>query len=502
MKFLTISVAVLLAVSQVFGQSVLIEKVLFPSGNKLKKINAGGIVPAVAGAGANNTYFLTPGIEFTNIAGNGFLYRNSYEFFKYNDNLEKEWDTEIKPAYSLQSLPYNVTLGDNNGIYFIQISDNPAAFNQLSVTKFNSKGQPQEVRFAVKGKYDGKIGEFVNKDGCHLIVYKNDKKDKTITYSLLSFSSTNLTTKEKIISLESTEDEYKMVDRWDYSGLWKLIAKTGNKLILGKSYFSNEKGSKSKNIVAHTAEVDFMGNVSNKKIFTLADPMLVDISNTVINGDQIFFQRTFTLPRINMDTLNNEIYVYGISEEEGSRNIHGFEIFKFNYATGRPIVRKEISFDEINKYLGDKSKINPKDFNKNSLYPFHDLIKSNFIVDERNQGLRISFYPNYKGMNTEKVTMIRTRLDKMGNLVQIDECFYKNHVNSFYGYDIVPETKTTVLKDPNSDYKLIPIDFIHSLSGKIDKEYTLFSTFYKKDFDIVVYIREKDGEMKAFKLSK
>jgi len=182
--------------------------------------------------------------------------------------------------------------------------------------------------------------------------------------------------------------------------------------------------------------------------------------------------------------------------------LSGFNVLKYDYNNKNLIYKKEISFDLINKHLDDKSQINPRDFHKYNLAQFHDFIKSNNILDMENQGLRLSFLPNYGAWNGIKVTMLRTRINKSGDLVQIDKFFYKNNINQFLGYDLIPEKSIEVLKDNDSNYKQVPLDFINSFQGKNDPDLTVFKTFYKRDFNIVIFAREKDGEIKAFKLEK
>jgi hypothetical protein len=465
-----------------FGQELVEERIIENPGKKLGMIGKYGIESAVRGTGI--TPGLIPALGFANIKDDGFLIRKKYKFTKYSESLNKQWEAEIKNAYGLQSLPSCKTIGNKNGIYFIEISNHPAKFNQLHITRFDSSGQMVKTRFTTKDKYDGSAGDFVTEEGCHMLLYKFNKMEKDVSYTLVSFSSKDLSFKEKAVLLDSSPDEFEQSI--------KYVARVvfSDKLILSKFSFEEITNSKKKAWALKTIEMNFNGDIANNKIYPF-QPTMAD--------------SWYAYPDIKMDTIHNELYIFGmIMDERSIYFINGCYVKKFNYASGNMIYNKEIDYRKFNKeYSPDTTKESLVLFKKSNVFSNTYFSDAAFDIEMSNQVLRLMLYKYSTGMYLDRVGMTGIRLDKNGDIIQVEVLAYKNNIERYDDYWLIPEKITTIYTAPDfSMLKKTPLDFVHSLSTKMDPEFVLCSIFKKKDFDLVVCIRERDGEIKAFKLAR
>ncbi|HEX8547775.1 MAG TPA: hypothetical protein VF691_12490, partial [Cytophagaceae bacterium] len=244
-----------------FSQEVLLEKVIQPAGKKLGMYSKFGVKSIVPGTGASSSSF-PPAIEFTEVKNDGFAIRNEYTVTKYNENFEKEWTKEFKKIYGLQSLPQSKSLGSKaEGLYFIMEKKNPS-FSEITITRFDQKGEMLQTVFPIEKKYDGVIHYYLNENGLNLITYFLNRKQKKMDYSLISFAPKDLKSTIKALAIES--DLYE-VDKYTFADpnlKYVFLEATDGKIILQKSYFKDIPKSKKKEAVIKTIEIGNNGEVS------------------------------------------------------------------------------------------------------------------------------------------------------------------------------------------------------------------------------------------------
>lgn len=486
-KILIVAMVISINLSS-YAQKVIKEKVLFPSGKSLGLIGPFGLKSAVNGAGPSNNYNLTPSLELTDVKNDGFILRKDYTFTKYNNDLEEQWETKIDKVYGLQSMPYSYTIGDEKGVYFIQISNNPAKFNQLHITRFDSKGQIVETRFTTNKLFDGISTYFLTKDGLSLLLVKVGKKEKKVNYSLVSFSAKDLSSNIKDIKLETDDYELKwaLQDKGEY--LWSDLITTDSKTILIKSYFKDIEGSKLKEMILKTIEMTPSGIISNPKNYTFEPTTIADT-------------RYYT-PTIEFDTLHNELYAFGLMKIESKNFINGLYVNKFDYKNTSALYRKEFEFSNFTQYIPDNSVRDKIHFTMANVFPISTFIKNTKLLDMEKQELRLLLFNDSKGLLKNQVKMTGVRLGKDGSLNYVEDVLYKNNLGLFNPQYLIPEQYTIHWKSPNYIAKGLSWDFLNGLTSKMDPNYVVCNIFTKKGFDIITYVREKDGEIKAFKLEK
>ncbi|HXA00906.1 MAG TPA: hypothetical protein VNW99_02900 [Cytophagaceae bacterium] len=76
--------------------------------------------------------------------------------------------------------------------------------------------------------------------------------------------------KEKPLPPESDANELEKTSSLETQYLWGNITTLGNKVILEKSYFKDIEGSKMKNLILKTVEVNFDGSIANIKFLHLS----------------------------------------------------------------------------------------------------------------------------------------------------------------------------------------------------------------------------------------
>jgi hypothetical protein len=460
-----------------YAQKVIQEKILVNAGKELGLIGGSGVKTVIKGAGMNS-YNLISALDFTNIIDDGFLIRKKYVFTKYNESMDKQWEVELEKTYGLSSMPYSKTIGNKFGIYFLEISDNPVSFNQIHITRFDSKGQIVQTRFTTGKKYDGAVTDFVTKDGYHTLLYKIDQKAKTINYTLVSFSSKDLSFKEKPVSLES--DLYEIENSQEQKLIWGTVIPFGNKIILTKNYFKDIPGSRKKEVVLKTIEMDFNGSLTNSRSYSFE----------ATSPDTKYEQ-----PKIMLDTIHNELYVIGTMMVDNITFTNGIYVKKYNYSSGSIIYNKELNFKNFKQYVPEQAKKQSVDYDQ--IFPIASYLHLGCFLEMDNRVLRLLVYKYATRNNTE------IRLGQNGELIQAKGLIYKNPYGAFSGYELIPEKINPLYEAPDlSKLKTTPLDFVNSLSNKMDTDLVLCSVFEKKECNIVVYIREKDGEIKAFKLAK
>lgn len=487
-KFFILSLFWLLSYNT-YSQKIIQEKVLSPAGKSLNLISVFGIKSAFQGVGPGTEYDLTPALDFIDVKDGGFIIRNNFKFTKYSDDLVEEWEVEIKKAFGLQALPNSFTKGNKNAMYYVQVSNSPG-FNDIHVTRFDAKGQYIQTQFPVARKYLGITGSFVNRFGLNLILYNFDKKEKKITYTLITLSAADLSIKEKNLLLE--HDDYENEKGGNFKlplYIWGQIDAKEDQIVLIKCYLKEKEDSKAKELIIKTVELSADGSsVSIPKQFTF-----------VPTTDK---ETRYIAPSVRLDTLNNEFYVYGMMMIEDRLRVNGFYVHKFDYKTGTSIYRREVPFSLFNQLIPEKDRREAVHASFRDVFPVTSFIHATSYLDMPNQGLRLLLYNDSKGLLKDQLKLTGIRLNKNGDAEMIDEYIYKNNIITFYNFYLSPEKRTVYWQDNNPNYKLAPLDYINSLSGKIDPDYTLFSIFYKKDYNLVVSIREKDGEIKAVKLEK
>lgn len=468
-----------------FSQKIIKENTLFSVDKKLGLISKYGLRSVIKGIGPNNNSNLTPALEITNIDDNGFLLRNEYSFTKYNDNLEQEWETKIEKIYGLQCLPQSYTIGNNKGIYFIQISNNPLNFNQLHITRFDNNGKSIETRFNTNKLYDGVSAYFINNDGLFVIMYKILKDEQKINYFLLRFSQKDLSTNIKDINLEYDEYEGSNVSYEKKEFIWKYLTKKGNKIILFKKYIKKNKGAENNEFIIKTIEINFNGEISNLK--------KIDLKPLTSS-----FDKSYYTPTIEFDTIHDEIYLIGVFNIKRDKHTSGLYLYKYNYTENTPIFKKEYEYDNLSSIIPDNSLVEKtcKAIKLNSI-TFDNNTK---LLDMEKQELRLYLFYQLNGRYQNK--MLGLRFSKNGDLNYIDNFNYSTYLSYFDPQYLVPKEYNFYWKSSDYYYKSSPFDFITSLTGKMDSKFVICNIFTKKDFNIVTYTNDKKGEIKAFKLEK
>jgi hypothetical protein len=487
MKKQLVIISFLLFSSFSYSQKVIQEVVLSPAGKSLNLISVWGLKSAISGAGPTNNYHLTSSLDFTDVENGGIMLRNQLKFTMYNEGLAKQWEVEIKKVFGLQAMPYSLTMGTKNAMYFVQVAQQPS-FNNIHITRFDAQGQFIQTMFPIERKYDGIAGSFVNSSGLNMIMYKFNKKEKNIKYTLVTFPPANLVAKEKNLALEHNEYEIEKAGNDLEAYTWSALAINDNKMVLSKSYLKYKEGSKEKDLVVKTAEMTEDGTVSIPKEFSFVPTALKDTK--------------YIVPAVELDTLHDELYIYGMMMVENNSRVNGIYVNKFDYRTGTAVYRREIPFNLFNQLIPEKDRRESIHFSFREIFPVLTFVQSTSYLDVPNQGLRLLLYNDSKGLLKDQLKLTGIRLNKNGDLELIEEYIYKNNIATFNDYYLIPEKRTVYWKDNNPNYQSGPLDYINSLGAKMDPEYTLCTIFYKKDYNMVVYVREKDSEIKAIKLEK
>jgi len=432
---------------------------------------------------------LTAAIEFADIEDNGFVIRKDYQFTKYNENLEKEWEKEIDKVYGLQALPNGITVGNKRlGIFFVQQKRNPS-FAEIHVTRFDEKGNTVQTTFETDKQHDKVLHSFVNEKGLNLVTCAVKKREKKIIYSLITFATKDLKSSVSMIPLESTEYETEnssSVAIQQYN--WTFLKELPDRVVYQKAYFKDIDKSKKKELVLKTVEVSSPGEIANLRTYSFQNRE----------------ESKFSQARLELDEKTNELYVFGyMSTNVRNQYVDGLYVAKYNYATGNPIFNKQLPFSKIAELANSaeqKEKIH-KSFDQ--IYPVSYFQPGSYFFDEQNHALRLFIFNDAKGIFKDKLSLNSVSFDANGEVTEMEGLAYKNHPIVFSDYRLTP-LSVTPLSPRKQAPKTTPMDFINSFSGKSDPNFFFWKMMPRKaqNYDILVSVKERNAEIIAYKISK
>ncbi len=417
---------------------------------------------------------MTPRVEI-NAADNGFTIRTDFHMRRYDDNFNLVWETDLKKNFTLQSQPGNITRNSLNNSYFMEY----AVSGDISINKVNEKGQLSQCEIK-----DGKGSPIIFDNEIYLFQNKAVKKEKRYSYDIAQIDYTKCATSSKEITLKTNEYEYENSNK--KNTYWSVLpGQINGRSILFKKYFKDIEGSKKKELIIETAEIDSKAQVSNYFKWSF---------------DAKFSEedQKFMIPALAFDKVNNELYIFGYMSVN-RQNLNGLYLLKYNYVSHALLYSKDYGFDDIFKSTTKNTHFSiPKSVG--TVVPIGPS-SSDYYLNTKDKLLTLQIITNYIGTAT---TYYEVKFDANGDHVQTDVVEYRTYnFNYPNGLKSLPVFHETLMKDttrPNFvKAKATAQDYIISKSEKSKAEIYTFP-INRDSYSIVIFYDEVKGEFSAVKI--
>jgi len=301
-----------------YAQDIIKEKVLYESTN-------------------NAQFYAMEGFpHIVDLGARGFVIHTDGKFIRFDNELNKSWETESK------YLSKTVKGAHNNTSEFV--ADHMAAYD---IVQWISLGglKPSEISVAAYSLEDGKASSkniplvcekdtkilkfFGLSDGLYYFKVTLNLKEKIVTHFLGKVDLENGKVSETKLNLPYSAEELQgFLSSVDFEEKVFNIYNVGNdKIHLIKS--SVDK--KSDRLTITLGYIDKEGKYTSLAKSSVPEP------------DRI---NSFTNPSVNADTLNRVIYVTGYLTS--STGFKGIYFYTYSMETGNPIASKILFFDQLN----------------------------------------------------------------------------------------------------------------------------------------------------------